>query len=75
MKAIWFTFVAIALVATASIWMFVAGWSGGRILFPLPDLELLQSGEWMGWVIALFVCYGPLVFAIYAVAKGIRETD
>ena len=75
MKAIWITFAAIALVATAVVWMFAAGWSGGRILFPLPDLDLLQTGQWFGWSIALLVFYGPLAFAIYAVTKAIRETD
>lgn len=71
MRAIWLIFALIALLASALVWTFIAGWAG-RLVF-LPDLELLRSGEWLSWACAVILMYGPLGFAGWMLAKAYKK--
>jgi hypothetical protein len=73
MRSTWLTYAAIGSVVAAIIWLFIAGWAG-RIVFT-PKFGLLHSSEWLSWVIAMALMYGPLVFVGWMLVKAYRDAD
>ena len=71
MRAIWLVFCAISLAAAAAVWMFAAGWAG-RVVF-VPDLNLLASGEWLGWTFVFALMWGPVATAAWFGWRAINE--
>lgn len=71
MRAIYLIYTLISLIATAVIWAFCAGWAGGLVFFP--DVALLTSGEWLSWVFAVALMYGPIALAGWTMFLAIRN--
>jgi hypothetical protein len=70
-RTTWLIFALIAIMVTAIIWNFIAGWAGEIVFFP--DHSLLQSGEWLSWLFWVVLMYGPPVFAAWMILKAYRN--
>ena len=71
MRKMWLLFALMSLVAAAIIWAFAAAWVG-KVVF-LPDVAMLRSGEWFGWVFVVTLMYGPLALAGWMIVKAVQN--
>lgn len=73
MKVIWAGFATVALLATGVIWLFAAGWAGAVPW--LPDIKLLTTREWLGWIAIFLLLYGPPAVSLWCLVKAVRAED
>lgn len=71
MRATYLIYALTALIAAAVIWAFIAAWAGQMVF--LPDVALLTSGEWLSWVFAVAMMYGPIAFAAWMMTLALRS--
>lgn len=71
MRKTWLVCALISFAVAGLVWSFTAGWAG-KLVF-LPDMALLTSGEWLGWIFVVALMYGPLAFAGWMILKAYRN--
>ena len=71
MRITWLICALISFAVAGLVWSFIAGWAGAMVF--LPDIALLTSGEWLGWVFVVALMYGPLAFVGWMIIKAYRS--